>query len=50
MITGKAGGEVGMELTLVASIMNPGHQSLAKAQHLWGGGEDIFDINVQEMR
>ena len=50
MITGGGGGKVGMVSTLAPSIMNSGRQSSAEAQNLCGGGEDIFDVNVQETR
>ena len=50
MITGGGGGKVGMVSTLAPSITNSGRQSLAEAQNLCEGGEDIFDVNVQETR
>jgi hypothetical protein len=50
MITGGGGGKVGMVSTLAPSIMKLGHQSLAEAQKLCRGGEDIFEVNMQEMR
>ena len=48
-ITGGGGGKVGMISTSAPSITNLGHQSLAEAQNLCGG-EDIFDVNMQETR